>query len=53
MPYLPQIFLMLLQETLCIKYDYMALGFDFIGGGLGTCGALVIRPITDLPGGPV
>ena len=31
----------------------MTLGFDFIGSGLGTCGALVVIPINELPGGPV
>ena len=40
-------------ETLCIMYDYMTLGFDFIGSWLGACSALVVSPIIDLPGGPV
>ena len=40
-------------ETLCIRYDYMTLGFDFIGSGLGACSALVVIPINDLTGGPV
>ena len=31
----------------------MALGFDFIGTGLGAYGALVVSPINDLPGEPV
>ena len=39
-------------ETLCIRYDCMTLGFDFIGSGLGTCGALVVSSINDLTGGP-
>ena len=29
----------------------MNLSFDFIGGGLGTCGALVTSIITNLTGG--
>ena len=29
----------------------MTLGFDFIGGGLGTCSALVISIITVITGG--
>ena len=37
-------------ETLCIMYNYMNLGFDFIGSGLGTCGALVVNPIINLNG---
>ena len=40
-------------ETLCIRYNYMALVFDFIGSGLGTSGALVVSPIIDLTGGPI
>ena len=40
-------------ETLCIRYDYMTYGFDFIGSGLVTCSALVVSPINDFPGGPV
>ena len=40
-------------ETLCIRYDDMTLAFDFIGSGLAACGALVVSPINDLPGGPV
>ena len=31
----------------------MTLGFNFIGSGLGACGALVVNPINDLHGGPV
>ena len=38
---------------MCIRYDNMILGFDFIGSGLGTCGILVVSPINDLPGGSV
>ena len=40
-------------ETLCIGYNYMVLGYDFIGSGLGACGALVVSPISYFPGGPV
>ena len=40
-------------KTLCIQYDDMTLGFDFIGSGLGTCSAPVVSPINDPPGGPV
>ena len=40
-------------ETLCIMYDYMILGFDFIGGWLGACSALAVSPIIDLTGRPV
>ena len=31
----------------------MTLGFNFIVSGLGTCSALVVSPINNLPGGPV
>ena len=47
MPYLPQIFLILSQETFCVRYNNMTLCFYFIGGGL------VVSPISNLPGGPV
>ena len=40
-------------ETLCIRYEYMTLGIDFIGSGPGTHSALVVSPISDLPGLPV
>ena len=40
-------------ETFCVRYDYMTLGFDFIGSGLGACGALAVTSINYLPGGPV
>ena len=40
-------------ETLCIRYDNRILGFDFIGSGLGACGAQVVIPINDLPAWPV
>ena len=40
-------------ETLCVRYNNMTLGFNFIGGGLGTCSALVVNPISNLPRGPV
>ena len=40
-------------ETLCIRYNYMALGFDFIGSGLGACGALVVSLTNYLTGGSV
>ena len=41
-----------LAETLCIRYNNMVLGFNFIVSGLGTCGALVVSPFIDLTGGP-
>ena len=53
MPYLPQIFLILLHETLCVRYNNVILGFNFIGSRLGTCGVLVVSPIKNLPGRPV
>ena len=31
----------------------MTICFDFIGSGIGKCGALVASPINDLPEGPV
>ena len=31
----------------------MTLGFDFIGSGLGVCGALAVNPTIDLNGRPV
>ena len=31
----------------------MTLSFNFIGGGLGTCGALVVCPISNLHGGSI
>ena len=37
-------------ETLGVWYDNMTLGFNFIGGGLGACGALAVSPIIDLTG---
>ena len=40
-------------ETLCVRYDYMTLGFNFIGSGLGACGVLVVGPINYIPGRPV
>ena len=36
-------------KTLCVGYDNVTLVFNFIGGRLGTCGAL----ITNLSGRPV
>ena len=38
-------------ETLCIRYNYMILGFDFIGSGLDACSTLVGSPITLLTWG--
>ena len=35
-------------KTLCVGYESIALSFDFIGGHLGTCGTLVINPISGL-----
>ena len=37
-------------ETLGVQYDYVALGFNFIGSGLGACGTLAVSPIIDLTG---
>ena len=51
-PYLPQIFLILSTETLGVWYDYVTLGFYFIGSGLDTCSTLAISPIIDLTGRP-
>ena len=36
--------------TLGVGYDYMTHGFDFVGSGLGACGALTVSPITNLAG---
>ena len=49
-PYLLQIFLMLLHRALGVWYDYMTLGFDIIGSGLGAWIALTVSPITNLTG---
>ena len=38
-------------ETLCIRYNYIALGFNFIYSNLGICSALVVSLIIDLTGG--
>ena len=40
-------------ETLYIRYNFMTLGFDFIGSGLGACSALSVSPTIDLAGRPV
>ena len=40
-------------KTLCVRYNNMTLGFDFISSGLGTCGALAVSPTIDLTGRPV
>ena len=40
-------------KTLCVEYDNVTLGFDFIGGTLGNCGALVASLINNLTGRPV
>ena len=39
-------------KTLCVGYDNVTLGFDFIGGTLGNCGALVVSPTNNLTGQP-
>ena len=41
-----------LAETLGVWYDYVTLGFYFIGSGLGACSTLAVSPITDLTGRP-
>ena len=41
------------SDTLCVKYDSMTYGLDFIGSGLGASGALIVTPFNYLPGGPV
>ena len=51
-PYLPQTFFNAVAETMDVWYDYVTLGFNFIGSGLGTCGTLSVSPITDITGGP-
>ena len=40
-------------KTLGVWYHKVTLGFDFIGYRLGTCRALAVSPIIDLPGRPV
>ena len=40
-------------KTLCVRYDNVALSFDFTVDSLGTCGTLVINPINCLLGKPV
>ena len=37
-------------KTLYVGYDNVTLSFDFIGGILGSCGAMVISPINILTG---
>ena len=39
-------------ETLGVWYDYVTLGFDFIGNGLGAHSILPVGPIIDLTGRP-
>ena len=46
-------FLDALTKTLCVGYDSLTLGFDLIGDSMGTCGTLVINPISSLTGRPV
>ena len=50
--YLPQIFFNAFAETLGVWYDYVTLGFNFIGSGLGACSTLAISPIIDLTSRP-
>ena len=52
MPCLSQIFL-ILSETLCVRYNNVTLGFNFIGRVLGTCSSLAVSSISNLPGGLV
>ena len=40
-------------KTMCVGYDNVTLTFNFIGGRLGNCGALVANPIIDLTGRPI
>ena len=40
-------------QTLCVGNDNVTLGFDFIGGSLANCSALVVNPINSLSGRPV
>ena len=47
-PYLPHV----VTETLGVWYNYVTLGFNFIGSGLGACSTLAVSPITDLTGWP-
>ena len=46
MPYLPQIFLILSQKTLCVGYDNMTLTLHSMVGRLG----IIVAPIIDLSG---
>ena len=39
-------------ETLDVRHNYMALGFNFIGNRLGACSALAVSPTIDLTGRP-
>ena len=39
-------------ETLGIWYDYVTLGFNFIGSELGACNVLDVSPIIDHTGRP-
>ena len=39
-------------KTLSVWYDYVTLGFNFIGSGLGASSALAVSPIIDLTGRP-
>ena len=40
-------------KTLCVGYDNVALGFDSIGGSLGSCSVSVVNPINELSGRPI
>ena len=35
-------------KTLCVRYDSVTLGFDFISATLGNCGALVVSHLGQL-----
>ena len=37
-------------KTLCVGYENVTLSFDFISDSLGTCGTLVINPISSFVG---
>ena len=47
--YLPQIFSNAFKETLGVWYNYVTLGFNFIGSGLGTCGSWLLAPSLTSP----
>ena len=53
MPIPPTALLYTFTETLCVRYNNVTPGFNFIGSRLVTCSGLVVSPISNLHGGLV